>query len=159
MSAQTGFQAVTGYLEREGVPFEVVEHDPTESAAEEAKAAGVPAEDVAKTVVLRDDDSYRLVVIPASRRLDLHKVRSLLDGSHGLRFVTESEMATEFDDFEVGALPPFAPLLEAVEMMDERLLDHDRVLCCGGDHRHGVWLDPLDVVRAGQARVADLCED
>jgi Ala-tRNA(Pro) deacylase len=159
MSAQTGFHAVTGYLEKQGVPFEVVEHERTESATEEAKAAGVPAEDVAKTVVLRDDDGYRLVVIPASRRLDLQKVRSLLDGSHGLRFVTEAEMAADFGDFEVGALPPFAPMLEAVELMDERLLDHDRILCGGGDHRHGVWLDPLDLVRAGQARVADLCED
>jgi len=159
MSAQTGFHAVTGYLEKEGVPFEIVEHERTESAAEEAKAAGVPADDVAKTVVLRDDGGYRLAVIPASRRLDLQKVRGVLDRSHSLRFVTESEMAAEFDDFEVGALPPFGPMLEAVELMDERLLDHERILCCGGDHRHGVWLDPLDVVRAGQARVADLCED
>jgi prolyl-tRNA editing enzyme YbaK/EbsC (Cys-tRNA(Pro) deacylase) len=102
MSAQTGFQAVTGYLEREGVSFEVVEHKRTESAAAEARAAGLPADDVAKTVVLRDDSGYRLAVIPASRRLDL---------------------------------------------------------CGAGDHEHGVLLDPLDLVRAGQARVADLCED
>lgn len=159
MSAQTGFQAVTGYLEREGVPFEVVEHARTESAAAEARAAGLPADDVAKTVVLRDDTGYRLAVIPASRRLALHKVRDVLGDSSGLRLVTETEMASDFGVFEVGALPPFAPMIEAVELMDESLLDHDRILCCGGDHTHGVLLDPLDVVRAGQARVADLCED
>lgn len=159
MSAQTGFQAVTGYLEREGVPFEVIEHVRTESAAAEARAAGLPADDVAKTVVLRDDSGYRLAVIPASRRLDVHKVLDVLGDSHGLRFVTEAEMATDFGVFEVGALPPFAPMVEAVELMDESLLDHDRILCCGGDHEHGVLLDPLDVVRAGQARVADICED
>jgi Ala-tRNA(Pro) deacylase len=159
MSAQTGFQAVTGYLEREGVPFEVVEHARTESAAAEARAAGLPADDVAKTVVLCDETGYRLAVIPASRRLDLGKVHEVLGEAHELRFVTESEMATDFGVFEVGALPPFAPMIEAVELMDESLLDHDRILCCGGDHEHGVLLDPLDVVRAGQARVADLCED
>jgi Ala-tRNA(Pro) deacylase len=159
MSAQMGLQAVTGYLEREGVPFEVVEHERTESAAAEARAAGLPADDVAKTVVLRDDSGYRLAVIPASCRLDLRKVREVLGETHGLRFVTEAEMATDFGAFEVGALPPFAPMVEAVELMDESLLDHDRILCSGGDHEHGVLLDPLDVVRAGQARVADLCED
>jgi Ala-tRNA(Pro) deacylase len=159
MSARTGFQAVTGYLERKGVPFEVVEHERTESAAAEARAAGLPADDVAKTVVLRDDSGYRLAVIPASRRLDLGKVREVLGTTPGLRFVTEAEMASDFGVFEVGALPPFAPMVEAVELMDESLLDHDRILCCGGDHEHGVLLDPLDVVRAGQARVADLCED
>jgi Ala-tRNA(Pro) deacylase len=159
MSAQAGFQAVTGYLERQGVPFEIVAHERTETAADEARAAGMPADDVAKTVVLRDDRGYRLAVIPASRRLDMSKVREVLGATHGLRFVTEQEMAADFGRFEVGALPPFAPMLEAVELMDERLLDHDRILCGGGDHEHGVLLDPLDLVRAGQARVADICED
>jgi Ala-tRNA(Pro) deacylase len=159
MSAQTGFQAVTGYLEREGVPFEVIEHERTETAAAEARAAGMPAEDVAKTVVLRDDSGYRLAVIPASRRLDLSKVRDVLGETPALRLVSEAEMASDFRDFEIGALPPFGPMIEAVELMDERLLDHDRILCSGGDHEHGVLLDPLDLVRVGQARVADLCED
>jgi Ala-tRNA(Pro) deacylase len=159
MSAQTGFQSVTGFLEREGVAFEIVEHERTLTAAAEARAAGMAADDVAKTVMLRDEGGYRLAVIPASRRLDLRKVRHVLESPRGLRLVTESEMASDFGDFEIGALPPFAPLMQAVELMDERLLDHDRILCCGGDHEHGVLLDPLDVVRAGQARVADLCED
>ena len=159
MSAQTGLHAVTGYLERLGMAFEVIQHERTQSAAAEARAAGMPAEDVAKTVVLRDEGGYRLAVIPASRRLDLCKVRDVLGEARGLRFVTEEEMASDFDAFEVGALPPFAPMVEAVELMDERLLDHDRILCSGGDHEHGVLLDPLDLVRAGEARVADLCED
>ena len=159
MGAETGFQAVTGYLERKGVPFEVVAHRRTESAAAEARAVGLPAADVAKTVVLSDDGATRLAVIPASHRLDLHKVRRLLGATRRLRLVSESEMAADFGDFEVGALPPLAPMMEAVELMDERLLDHDRILFAGGDHEHGVLLDPLDLVRAGQARVADLCED
>jgi Ala-tRNA(Pro) deacylase len=158
MSAQTGFHAVTGYLEREGVPFSVIEHERTETAAAEARAAGVPAGDVAKTVVLRDEEGFRLAVIPASERLDLHKVKELL-GRRGLRLVSESELASAFDEFEVGAVPPFGPMLHAVELMDERLLDHDQILCCGGDHEHGVLVNPLDVVKAGQARVADLCQD
>src|SRR3712207_5331373 len=104
MSAQTGLQAVTEYLERQGVPFEIVEHERTETAADEARAAGMPADDVAKTVVLRDDRGYRLAVIPASRRLDMSKLREVLRERHGLRFVTEDEMAADFADFEVGAL-------------------------------------------------------
>src|SRR5262245_23532396 len=158
MTAQDGFQAVTGYLEREGVPFSVVEHERTETAVAEARAAGVPVGDAAKTVVLRDDEGFRLAVIPASERLDLQKVRALL-GRGGLRLVSEPEMASAFDEFEVGAVPPFGPMLHAVELMDERLLDHDRILCCGGDHEHGVLVNPLDVVKAGQARVADICQD
>jgi Ala-tRNA(Pro) deacylase len=158
MAGQAGRAAVTEFLEREGVPYEMVEHERTETAVAEARAAGVPPSDVAKTVVLRDEAGVRLAVIPASERLDMHKLKEAV-GSKGLRLVSEAEMAEEFDDFEVGAVPPFGPMLHALELVDQRLLDHDRILCSGGDHEHGVLVDPRDLVRAGQARVADICED
>jgi Ala-tRNA(Pro) deacylase len=158
MSIQEGHAAVTEFLERQGIPYEVVEHERTQTAAAEARAAGLPPANVAKTVVLRDQNGVRLAVLPASHRLDLHKVKDEL-GSRDLRLVTEQEMASEFGDFEVGAVPPLGPMLHALELVDRRLLDHDRILCGGGDHEHGVLVDPHDLVRAAQARVADICED
>jgi Ala-tRNA(Pro) deacylase len=158
MSAQAGLAAVTAFLERQGVPFEVLEHERTQTAAAEARATGVPAADVAKTIVLRDEEGLRLAVIPASERLDMHKLKQAL-ASTGLRLVTEQEMADEFDQFEVGAVPPFGSMFDALELLDERLLEHDRILCSGGDHEHAVLVDPRDVVRASEARVADICED
>lgn len=157
MGAQAGLAALTAFLERQGVPYEVVEHERTQTAAAEARAAGVPAADVAKTVVLRDEVGLRLAVLPASERLDMHKLRQAL-ASKGLRLVTEQEMADEFDQFEVGAVPPFGSMFDALELVDERLLEHDRILCSGGDHEHAVLVDPRDVVRAGEARVADISE-
>jgi Ala-tRNA(Pro) deacylase len=156
MSAQAGLATVTEFLERESVPYEVVEHERTQTAAAEARAAGVPPENVAKTVVLRDEEGLRLAVIPASERLDMHKLKQAL-ASQGLRLVTEREMAEEFDDVEVGAVPPFGPIFDALELVDERLLEHDRILCSGGDHEHAVLVDPRDLVQAGGARVADIC--
>jgi Ala-tRNA(Pro) deacylase len=157
MSIQAGLAGVTAFLERHGVPYEVVEHERTQTAAAEARAAGVPAADAAKTVVLRDDEGLRLAVIPASERLDMHKLRQAL-ASKGLRLVTEQEMADEFDQFEVGAVPPFGSMFNARELVDERLLEHDRILCSGGDHEHAILVDPRDLVQAGEARVADICE-
>jgi Ala-tRNA(Pro) deacylase len=158
MSVQEGHAAVTEFLDRAGVPYEVLEHERTQTAAAEARAAGMPAADVAKTVVLRDEAGVRLAVIPADHRLDLRKVKREL-GSKGLRLVTEREMEREFSDFEVGAVPPFGPMFHVLELMDERLLEHDQILCGGGDHEHAVLVDPHDVVRASRARVADICSD
>ena len=158
MSADAGLAAVTAFLERRGVPYEVVEHARTQTAADEARVAGMAPGDVAKTVVLQDTAGLRLAVIPASERLDMHKVRETLD-SRGVRLVTEQEMAERLEGIEVGAVPPFGAMFDALELVDERLLDHDRILCSGGDHEHALLVDPRNVVRAGEARVADLCED
>ena len=157
MSVQAGLAAVTAFLQRQGVPHEVVEHEPTQTAAAEARAAGMPPARVAKTVVLRDQEGLRLAVIPASERLDIHKVERAL-GSRGLRLVTEQEMADKFEGFEVGAVPPFGSMFNALELVDERLLEQDRILCSGGDHEHAILVDPRDVVQAGEARVADICK-
>ena len=101
----TGIGAVSEYLRAEGIPHEVVEHDETLSAAAEAAATQRPPQQVAKTVVLHDRGAYMLAVIPASQRLDLHKVRELLGASGALQLATEAQMAEDFPTLEVGAVP------------------------------------------------------
>lgn len=150
---------VTGYLDENGVDHEVIEHPERFTAAAEARAAGVGPDDAAKDVVLRNGDAYVLAVIPASERLDLKKVQRLLDGEDRPRLATEDELAADFPEFDLGALPPFGPIHDIPEIVDRRLLDHDRVLCAGGDHRHSLRIDPNEIVRLANARVADLCQD
>ena len=154
-----GIEMVASYLEQNGVAHEVVEHPTRYSAAADARAAGIEPDDAAKTILLRDDDGYRVAVIPASQRLDLHKLRDLLGAGSSLRLAAEHEIAADFGSFEVGAVPPFGPLLPAPEIVDRRLLEHDRVMCSGGDHRHGVMLDPNEIVRLAQPQVGDVCQD
>jgi Ala-tRNA(Pro) deacylase len=153
-----GLAAVTTYLAERGIDFEVVEHAFTSTAAADARAAGVPADHAAKTVALVDGDRFFLAVLPASERLDLDKARRVLRGASSLRLATEAEIAAHAGPFEVGAIPPLGPLLDAVEIVDEHLLDHDAVLFSGGDHRHGVLLNPHDLIEVAQPRVADISE-
>jgi Ala-tRNA(Pro) deacylase len=152
-------ELVSGFLEENGVEYAVVEHDERFTAAAEARASGVEPIDAAKDVLLRIDDAYVLAVIPASERLDLAKARQVLGKDDRPRLATEQEIAADFPSFEVGALPPFAPLLGIPEIVDRRLLDHDRVLCSAGDHRHSLKVDPSDLVTLTKAGVADLCQD
>lgn len=155
----SGIDAVTSYLDGRGVAYEVLEHEQTFTAVTEARAAGISPTDVAKTIVLRDQDGYRLAVIAACDHLDLRKVRAVLAASAHLRLATEQEMAQELGPFEVGSTPPFGDLLAAPEVVDRHLLEHKRILCSGGDHRHSVLVDPSDMMRLARPQVADICED
>src|SRR6059058_2035210 len=152
-----GVDAVRELLDRKRVSYEVVEHDETFRALDEARAAGVEPREAAKTVALREHDAYVLAVIPANRRLDLERVRTLLGASSRLRLATEEEMARDFPEFEVGALPPLG-LHATLEIVDVHLLYRDRIVCSAGDHRHAVRLDPRELLRVCEPRVGDLCE-
>ncbi len=154
-----GIDAVVAYLADAGVSHDVVDHERTFTAGAEARAAGVEPDHAAKTVVLREGKEYRLAVIPASERLDLHKLRELLGVGSELRLASEQEMQADLADFEVGAVPPLGPMVPAAEVVDRRLLEHRRILCTGGDHRHSVLMDPRDLVRLSDAKAADICED
>ncbi len=150
---------VTEHLEQEGVAFELVEHERRFGAASEAEAAGIAPENAAKTVLLRDDDGYRLAVIPASERLDMRKLREQLGEHQELRLATEAEMEADFKDFELGALPPLGEMIPAPEIVDSRLLEHERVLCNAGDHEHSLLIDPHEIIRVSGADQADICQD
>jgi Cys-tRNA(Pro)/Cys-tRNA(Cys) deacylase len=150
---------LTAFLERSGVDYKLVAHRETWSARAEARAMNDPAEQVAKTLVLRDGDgAYHLAVVPGSHRLDFDKARALFDGASGLRLATEDEMRADLPAFAPGTVPPFGDLVSAPGVVDHRLLDFNRVVCPAGDHMHSVLFDAEALVRAG-ARVADVCAD
>jgi Ala-tRNA(Pro) deacylase len=153
----SGIEAVTRLLERRDVRYEIVEHDATYSAAAEARATEADPEATAKTVALRDRDAYRLAVVPASERLDVRRAREVLGATHHLRLASERELERDFPAFEVGAMPPFVTA-QLPEVVDLRLLRHDRIVCAGGEHRRSVRMDVLDLLRIMEPRVADICE-
>lgn len=155
----TRAEAVAAYLEGEGVPCKLIEHEPTMSATAEARVANFSPDQVAKTVVLHDGAAYVVAAIPACDRLDMHKLRELLGATRHLRLASEEEIAHDFPHFETGAVPPFGPIMPSAEVIDSGLTMQQRILCPAGDHSHSVLVDPREVVRITAATVADICQD
>jgi Ala-tRNA(Pro) deacylase len=156
-TAPHGIAAVTGWLDAEGVGYDVLEHGPTYSSMDEARATGVDPGDIAKTLALHDRTGYRFAVVPAHRRVDVSRVRELLGGTTHLRLATEAELEADFPMFDTGALPPFGPAAPLPEVVDVHLLYHDRIVCAGGDHQHSVRIDPRDLLRLAEPRVGSIC--
>ena len=154
-----GLAQLKSFLSDHGVNFDVIAHPRSETAAAEARAAQLPQEQTAKTIVLHTSAGYRFAVIAASDRLDLHKAADALDvRRHDLRFVTEADVAADFSQYEVGAIPPIGPDTP-LELADLRLLDYAHVLCLAGDHEHSLVVDPMDIVRITGARSVDVREN
>ena len=155
----TRAEAIVEFLKSEGVNYELIEHEPTMSGADEARTMHESPDQVAKTIVLHDGSAYVIAAIPASQRLDLHRLRELLGATRQLRLASEDEIARDFPTLEVGAVPPVGPMVPAAEVIDSALLEQPRILCPAGDHRHSVLVDPRDVVRITGASTAYICQD
>lgn len=139
------------------IDYEVIEHRRTETAGDEARAVGVEPDHVAKTLVLVGGERFVRVVIPASARLDLHKVREVLGEKH-VRLATESELALAYPMYELGAVPPFGVPAGDRVLLDRRLAECDSVLAEAGCHNASVRLRTRDLLDVTHAEVHDLVE-
>jgi Aminoacyl-tRNA editing domain len=103
---------VTEHLERRGSTFELLPHRQAYTSTDEARALGIDAGEVLKTLAVRTGPGYALLVIPASRRLDLHLVCDALGDNHA-HLASEEELSRDFAGYQLGALPPLGTLLAA----------------------------------------------
>jgi Cys-tRNA(Pro) deacylase len=150
---------VTRFLDEAGVDFDVLEHEHTERATDEAAVLGVAPEEVAKTLVLASPGGYVRAVLAATERVDLHKVASVLGvGGKKVHLATEDDLASNYAGFELGAVPPFGGPEDRV-IVDERISARDSVVLEAGSHETSVRLKAADLVRLTGAQVADITRE
>jgi Ala-tRNA(Pro) deacylase len=146
---------VTEHLERLGVRFEVLPHERSETALEEAAALGISAGEVLKVVVLNVETGHALAVLPASRRLDLQLTRTALDDPHAT-LASETEIQGVFPEFEPGALPALPSLLHIPVVIDHLVLFHRKVTFAAGIQRESVRLATEQLLRGGTVTIAPI---
>lgn len=146
---------VRQYLDDQGLPYEVVNHKETFSTCAEAKAVGVIASHVAKTLVVKTRAGDVLAVLPASERIDMHKLRDILDDNHA-RLATEDEMKSEFTDCDLGSVPPLGELYDAPVFLDGQLENADEIIFAGGTHRDSIKMSGEDFLKLTRPNVVDL---
>ncbi len=147
------------YLEHEHVPYELIPHPRSETAREEARALGLSPDQVAKTVVVVTSHGYVRAVVPASARLDLHKLTRLLGLPHDARLATEDELAVAYPGFELGAVPPLGGPGGDRTVVDRRLAERETVVVDAGSHSESLRLKTSDLLVHAIAEVGDITEE
>jgi Ala-tRNA(Pro) deacylase len=151
---------LTRVLDDAGVEYELLPHAHTESAVAEAEALGLAPADVAKTLVVTTAEGYVRAVLPASERLDLHKLREIIGGSKKqVHLASEEELARDYPEFELGAVPPIGGARRDRVVVDSRLGKRESIVLEAGSHEQSARVRPDDLVRVAEAEVADICVD
>jgi len=151
---------VTSVLDEAGVSYELLPHAHTESALAEASALGVSPDDVAKTLVVKVPGGYTRVVLPASARLDMHKLREIHGGGrHKLHLATEEELRRDYPEFELGAVPPLGAARRDPVVVDPKVAAQNTVVIEAGSHNESLRLAAADLVQLAGAAVTDISEE
>jgi len=120
-------------------------HPPTQFSMATARAAGISARRLAKSVVLCDERGYLVAVVPATHRLRLENLRAQLKRPLGL--ARESELPPLFKDCALGAVPPLGQVYGLEVIVDDSLIGQPEVYFEGGDHQELLHVDGADFQR------------
>ncbi len=142
------------FLSSRRIPFERLHHRPAYTAQRVAQVLHVPGKEVAKAVLVRTDSGHVLAVLPATRQVDLQRVRDCL-GDQRAELASEAEMERLFPDCEQGALPPFGSLYQLPTLVDESLAEDEEIVFEAQSHEEAIRMayrdyDALEHPRKGR---------
>jgi Ala-tRNA(Pro) deacylase len=146
---------VTEHLQTRGVPFEPIAHQQACTSIAGARAPGIDASEVLKTVAMRVAGGYALMAVPATGRLDMRLVQAAAGDRH-VRLATEQELRRDFPGIELGALPPLGSLPGAPLYVDPEVLQHETVVFAAGSQTGSVQIKTADLLRHEQVRTLPL---
>ncbi len=130
-------------LELRGIRFEEMQHPDAYTAQEVAQHEHFSGHRVAKVVVAMADNRPVELILPASRHVNLDRVRTVLH-AHQIRMATEEELEKFFTDCEVGAIPALRHWKGVDVLMDRSLNVEGDILFQAGTHADAVRLNFRD---------------
>ena len=122
----------------------------TATAQEAATALGCTQGQIAKSLVFVADGDPVVCVASGAHRVDVELLADTLDVAE-IRQASPDEVRAA-TGYCVGGVPPFGHDLPVV--LDEDLLDHERIWAAGGDGHSLFDVDPRRLAECTHARVA-----
>jgi Ala-tRNA(Pro) deacylase len=123
---------IQNYLKDLGINYFPLAHDHTETSSTTAEASHVQGSRLIKAVIIKDDDSYMMALLPTSHHLRLNELRKLL--GREVTLAPEEEFAALFGDCETGAIPALGMAYGLGVIVEDNLAKNGDLFFEGGDH-------------------------
>ena len=152
------FERLRSFLDSRHAEYTLTKHANAFTAREVAAAEHLPPREVAKTVVIFGDGTYHMIVVPASKLVDLIEVRPTL-GLAQVRLAREEELGMLFPDCELGAMPPLGPLYGFPVYLDASLAGEDTIAFNAGTHREVIHMKTSEFRRLVSPSIVSLVRE
>ncbi|HXY13485.1 MAG TPA: YbaK/EbsC family protein [Terriglobales bacterium] len=144
------------FLDGQRIKYIVISHSVAYTANGIAALTHIPGKELAKTVIVKIDNTLAMAVVSASQHVDLALLKSAT-GARNVELASEDEFRDKFPDCETGAMPPFGNLYGIEVFADEGLARDKEIAFNAGSHRELVrvaWEDFEKLVRPKVMKLA-----
>jgi len=119
-------------LEEQKISYDIINHACTYTSMESARTCHLPADSIAKSVLLDDGKEYFMAVVQASSQVSINNLNFL--SLRRLSLASEHESKMLFSDCEDGAYPPIGKAYGLETFVDDALFEQPEIYFEAGDH-------------------------
>jgi Ala-tRNA(Pro) deacylase len=127
------------FLDRQHLPYQLLHHTYAETTMRSAIAAQLPARQVAKGVVLKDEEGFVMAVVPSDRMADIDAINRSMNRL--LEPASQQDVNILFRDCSHGAVPSLGQAYNMPVIWDDDLAREEDCYFECGDHTDLIRLD------------------
>ena len=145
-------ETIRDWLRREGVVFREVQHAPTYTSEESAKARGEDVRVGGKALLMKTDQVFRLFVVSAALKVDSTAIKQHFQIKK-LRFASPDELR-EQTGLVPGSVPPFGPPILPFELyVDPSVFAQEKIAFNAGSLTDSIIMSTEDYRRLAKPSV------
>jgi Ala-tRNA(Pro) deacylase len=148
------------YLENQGVSHKILEHKTVYTAYDAANTLKKKMDEIAKSLLVKADKDYYLVILPASHNLDFEKLKKFIaklktKDVKTVKIPGEKVMA-EALKLKKEALSAFGKLHNLEVIMEKKMVDTKKAVFSSGSYNHSVEMAVKDFIKMENAALASI---
>lgn len=143
---------ILNHLEKNKIKYDIIAHKTVYTAFDLANTTKSKLSDIAKTLLIKADSRYVLVVVPAHYKLDFAKVKKVLKAKK-VEIAKEGIMKSKFK-VKPGAITPFGTLHKTEVVIDNALKKTGKMVIGAGSFVESLRMKVKDLANLEEAKFA-----
>ena len=137
------------FLKENKIKYAPIKHRTVFTAYDKAQTLKVPEKIIGKTLTVKMDKNYGLVLIPANKNLDKMKFKKATK-IKSMDFVKEAWVKKNLKGVKVGAVPPLGNLWKMPTIIDRSLMNQPKIIVNAGNWNWSIKINPAIFKKAIQ---------
>ena len=146
------------YLSENDVEYSLLTHEPITTALNLAKTIKLPAHIIARTILIKTEKQFWMIVLPADRKVNIEAVCRIL-GANCAREADAGDWSFYFPDCDMDTMPPFGNLYGINILVEKSLEVGRRIVFSAYSRTQSIFMRWDAYVNLVKPIVAEICDE